>query len=351
MRLSVVIATFNSGRYLEKVLQAVRTQDLPPHEMEIILVDGGSADQTKVIGQKFGCRWIDNPRTEPIYAKFLGFNNAQGKYLVYLDHDEVLMSSDSFSKRMRALEEFHEIKALVISGYINPKGHPVINDYINEFGDPFSFFMYRLSKDARFFIPSLRERYSVIKETNEVVIFDLEGVVNLPLIELCAGGGMIDRSFYVENFADELTGPELIPHFFYLLVKHKTILAVSKGDTLEHYSVDHLSNYLRKIKWRIKNNIFFKDRMGVSGFSGRLQYTSQWNRFKPILFIPYALLILPALVDSIYLCITRKKIGYVVHVFLCFYCAISIVIFSLLRVFGYRPKLKSYDEKKNISLN
>ncbi len=346
IRLSVVIATFNSGKYLDKVLTAITNQNFSSNEIEVILVDGGSSDQTREIGEKYGCRWIENPRTEPIYAKYLGFLNARGRYLVYLDHDEVLMNSSSFSKRVSVIEDSQDIKAIVVSGYVNPKGHPVINDYINEFGDPFSFFIYRLSKDARFFIPTLRGRYTVIKESLDIIVFNLEGVTDLPLIELCAGGGMIDRAYFEERFKNKLSGPELIPHLFYLLVKQKACLAISKGDELEHYSVDHLSNYLRKIKWRIKNNIFFKDRMGVSGFSGRMQYTSQWNRIKPILFIPYALLVLPALLDSIYLCITRKKIGYLAHVFLCMYCASAIVIFSILKLFGYNPSLKSYDEKK-----
>lgn len=351
IRLSVVIATFNSEKYLEKVLTAITAQDFPSHEMEIILVDGGSSDQTRDIGERFGCRWLDNPRTEPIYAKYLGFLNAQGKYLVYLDHDEVLMNPLSFSKRVKVIENSQDIKALVVSGYINPKGHPIINDYINEFGDPFSFFIYRLSKDARFFIPTLRKRYPVIQESSEAIIFDLNGATDLPIIELCAGGGLMDRAYFSEKFKYELSGPELIPHFFYLLVKQKANLAVSKLDELEHYSVDHLSNYLRKIKWRIKNNIFFKDRMGVSGFSGRIQYTSQLNRIKPILFIPYALVILPALMDGVYLSVSRKKVGYLVHVYLSLYCAGAIILYMLLKFFGYRPYLKSYDEKTRVNID
>lgn len=43
IRLSVVIATFNSGKYLEKVLAAITAQDFPLNEMEVILVDGGLA--------------------------------------------------------------------------------------------------------------------------------------------------------------------------------------------------------------------------------------------------------------------------------------------------------------------
>lgn len=346
IRLSVVIATFNSGKYLEKVLAAITAQDFPLNEMEVILVDGGSSDQTREIGNKFSCRWIENPRTEPIYAKYLGLLNAQGRYLVYLDHDEVLMNRSSFSMRINAMRDSEDVKAIVVSGYVNPKNYPIINDYINEFGDPFSFFMYRISKDSRFFIPTLRKRYPKIEESPEIVVFNIKGITDLPLIELCAGGGMLDRSYFLENFNDELSGPELIPHFFYLLVKDKTNLAVSKNDEIEHYSVDHLTHYLKKINWRIKNNIFFRNRLGVSGFLGRMQFTSKRNHYKPILFIPYTLLIIPVMIDSIYLCISRKKIGYLVHIFLCMYCANTIILYLILKIFGYSPRLKSYDEKK-----
>lgn len=346
--LSVVIATFNSERHIEKVLKSVVSQDIPMSEMEIILIDGGSGDTTKSIGIKFGCRWIENPRTEPIYAKYLGFRHARGRFLVYLDHDEVLISRTSFSGRIRAIEDSKDIGAVVLSGYINPEDYPMINDYINEFGDPFSYFMYRLSKDIRFFIPTLKKRYSVIEERDEIIVFDLHQVTNLPLIELCAGGSLIDRAYFLESYTKELSGPELIPHLFYLSVKERSNLAVSKLDGLVHYSADSTLSYLSKIKWRIKNNIFFKERMGISGFSGRSQNSSIWNKIKIYMFIPYSLLIIPALADAIYLCVSRRKLGYLIHVVLSMYCASMILLFMALKICGYKPIIKSYDEKVKI---
>lgn len=80
---SIIIATYNSEKILPKVLQAVRRQSFPQEELEILTVDGGSTDRTKELAAKYGCRIIDNPKTEPVHAKLLGVQNAKGKYLLF----------------------------------------------------------------------------------------------------------------------------------------------------------------------------------------------------------------------------------------------------------------------------
>jgi glycosyltransferase involved in cell wall biosynthesis len=347
--ITIVIATFNSEKILPKVLDSIKCQTFPSKNIDVLLVDGGSTDKTIKIAQKYKCKMIKNPRTEPIYAKFLGFLHAKGRYLLYLDHDEVLENKKSLQLKYDVFKSDSNVKAVICSGYKCPKHLHYINKYINEFGDPFSFFMYRLSKDVRFFMNTMKKKYKIVSETKDNIIFDLSQVTVLPIIEVCALGSMIDRAAIQKEFPQTLKKPELIPHFFYLINATGGYLGMTKNDGLLHYSSDTLKNYFNKIRWRVKNNIYFVSDMGASGFSGRQNFSNTQFKYKKYAFIPYVYTIIFCLLDSIYLAATRKDIHYLMHLPLSIFTANLIVYHTVLKTIGHRPQLKSYDEKKVVA--
>jgi glycosyltransferase involved in cell wall biosynthesis len=339
---TIIIATFNSQKTLPLVLQSIRNQEFLQENLEILLVDGGSTDETQKIGERFSCTMINNPRTEPVYAKYLGFLNAKGKYVMYLDHDEVLESKKSLANKIHIFTQNQQVKAVIGSGYKNPQGYPFINEYINEFGDPFSFFIYRLSKNAAFFIDDMKKKFPIVAENNQSVLFDFSHVTELPIIELCAGGSMFDLDYVKKQYVEISEKPKLIPHIFYLLIKDKPIIAITKQDALIHYSADTTAKYL------IKNNIFHTKEMGEAGFTGRRKYQSGWSKMKKYFFLPYAYSLVFLCADALYLVVTRKNIKYFMHVWLTVYTANVIVYLSAKKLLGENPILKSYDETKEI---
>lgn len=344
--ISIIIATFNSGKLLPMVFASLEKQTFPREKMEILILDGGSNDNTIDLSQKFGCRIINNLRTEPVYAKYLGYINAKGKYLAYLDHDEVIENPESLSLKVSILEKYPMVKAVIGSGYKNPIDYSAINNYVNEFGDPFSFFMYRLSKADSYFLPKMRKNYKIINEDEDCVVFNLFQNKKLPIIELVAACSMVDREFLVKEFPDTLIKVELTPHYFYLINSRGALIGVTKNDALFHYSADNLYKYLKKIRWRIKNNIYHRQTMGESGFSGREKFQSNSLGFKKYLFIPYAFSLIFPLFDALFLVVTRKKIFYLIHFPICLYTAILIIFYYFLKIFGFNPELRSYDESK-----
>lgn len=345
--LTVVIATFNSATILPRVLKALSSQSYSKKKMELIFVDGGSTDNTIRLGKKFGAKIIKNPRTEPVFGKFLGYIRAKGKYLMYLDHDEVLLNKKSIVNKINALKESPNAACIAGGNYVSPKGYPFINDYINEFGDPFSFFIYRLSKSSKFFIKTLKVRYPV-KERKDYVLVDFSNVRDLPIIEQAAGGSVIDARVLKKIHPNTKTDFTLLPHYFYLLKTNYPELIVMKNDEILHYSSDTLGKYLKKIIWRVKNNIFFAS-MGRSGFVGRQEF-NRYSSLKKYLFIPYSLSIVFPLADSLLLSATRKDIRYIIHLFLVFFISLAIIYFYIKKFFGVVPSLKSYDESKVVKL-
>lgn len=346
--ISIVIATFNSEKTLELALNSLKNQTYPPKEVEILILDGGSTDRTLKIAEKYPCRIVSNPCTEPVYGKFLGYKKARGKYVMYLDADEVLVRRDSIEKKIKVFRENSNVKAVIPAGYKSPEPYPFVTQYINEFGDPFSFFIYRLSKDYRFFIPTMRRRFPLFREEKDYLIFAFDKVKSLPIIELVAGGSMFDAEYLKKTSPQTISKKELLPHYFYLLLSKYPYLGIVKTDVLVHYSSDSWRKYLAKIQWRVKNNIYFVSSMGESGFTGREVYLSVFDRFKKFLFIPYAFTIVFPTLDSLYLMLTRKRLKYFLHIPLTMFTAALIVLHYLLRLFGYMPALRSYDETKEV---
>lgn len=339
---TIVILTKNSAKTLPLVLNSIQKQTLPQNKIEVLIIDGMSKDETRSVAREFNIKVLDNPKIGFIPGKYLGFMKAQGKYLMYLDSDEELENPNSLSIKISAFAFNSHIKAVLSSGYKNPSNYPFINRYINEFGDPFSFFIYKSTKDYRLFLKELIRKYKRDDENKNFTVFDFSSVKPLPLIELVAMACTIDLNFFRSEFPALKTNQNLIPHLFYLLNTRPTLVAITKNDPIIHYSADTFSRYLRKIAWRIRNNIFNKETTGESGFEGRDKFQPRIYQFKRFLFIPYSLSLIFPLIDSLYLFISRKDATFFIHPILCIYTSCLIIYYYLLKLLKVNSALSAY---------
>jgi glycosyltransferase involved in cell wall biosynthesis len=86
---SVIVPTYNSEGTLEECLKSVRNQTYAP--LELIVVDGFSSDCTLRIAKQFGARIIQK-KGNPALARNAGVESSTGKYVLFLDSDQVLSS-------------------------------------------------------------------------------------------------------------------------------------------------------------------------------------------------------------------------------------------------------------------
>ncbi len=91
MEFSVVIATKDRARYLERALGSLQAQiDAPP--FEVIVVDNGSSDATREIAQQHArgfpaLRYLAAPQPNRGHARNRGVDAAQGRYVLFCDDD------------------------------------------------------------------------------------------------------------------------------------------------------------------------------------------------------------------------------------------------------------------------
>ena len=84
-RVSVVVCTFNGGRTLGATLQGIERLEYP--DLEVIVVDDGSTDDTAAVAAEFDVRLIRTPNAGLGAARNVGAAAATGEIVAYLDAD------------------------------------------------------------------------------------------------------------------------------------------------------------------------------------------------------------------------------------------------------------------------
>jgi glycosyltransferase involved in cell wall biosynthesis len=106
---SVIIPTYNSRHLLDDALDALRGQTLPADEIEVIVVDDGSTDDTWSALQERAAGWPqlvaihqENSGT-PSVGRNNGLRRAHGRYVFFHDADD-WMSADALRKLTSAAD-------------------------------------------------------------------------------------------------------------------------------------------------------------------------------------------------------------------------------------------------------
>lgn len=91
--LSIVIANYNYGRFIEEAIRSVVAQDMGD-KVELIICDGGSSDNSVDVVKQYEDRlswWCSEPDGGQSAAFNKGFSHARGRFLTWLNADDVLM--------------------------------------------------------------------------------------------------------------------------------------------------------------------------------------------------------------------------------------------------------------------
>jgi len=87
--MSIIIPTKNEENVLEECLSSIFNQSVCP--LEVIIVDGGSTDDTLYIAKRFDVKLVkEEGLSSPANARNLGAERAKGKILLMMDADTVL---------------------------------------------------------------------------------------------------------------------------------------------------------------------------------------------------------------------------------------------------------------------
>lgn len=104
-KISVIVAVYNTEKYVEKCLNALLNQTY--QNLEIIVVEDGSTDNSKEVLKKYAdnkkIKIIYNKKNSGLsYSRNVGLENATGDYIGYIDSDDYV-DLDYYEKLMHAI--------------------------------------------------------------------------------------------------------------------------------------------------------------------------------------------------------------------------------------------------------
>ena len=85
---SIIITSYNYGRYLADAIESSLNQTYS--NIEIIIVDDGSTDNTKKIAEQFPVKYVFEKNQGVAVAKNYGINLSKGEFFICLDGDDKL---------------------------------------------------------------------------------------------------------------------------------------------------------------------------------------------------------------------------------------------------------------------
>lgn len=108
-QISVIIPVYNVEHYLERCIDSVIGQNYT--DMELILVDDGSSDQSGSICDAYACRdsriqVIHQENMGPCEARNTGLAAACGEYISFIDSDDWI-EKNTYMRLQEIIEEYH----------------------------------------------------------------------------------------------------------------------------------------------------------------------------------------------------------------------------------------------------
>lgn len=110
--ISVLIDTYNHDQFIEQAVESVWAQDFPAEQMEILVVDDGSTDDTPQRLAKYTgrIRYLRKENGGQASAINVGIAHAKGEVVAFLDGDDVWLPN----KVSRVVKEFQSNPQVVL---------------------------------------------------------------------------------------------------------------------------------------------------------------------------------------------------------------------------------------------
>jgi len=128
--ITVVMISLNDENILPGCLSSIRKQDYPQNLINIIIVDGGSTDETASIAKKYDAHVISRPdlKESPNIRAGIALTSAATDLILFVSADNRLQEKDTLSAMVRALNDGETVACETLRYGFN-KTDPVLSRY------------------------------------------------------------------------------------------------------------------------------------------------------------------------------------------------------------------------------
>ena len=164
MKVSVITPSFNQGQFIERTLQSVAMQS--GAEIEHVVVDGGSTDNTVDVLKKFGygVKWVSERDKGQTDAVNKGIRGTNGEIIGWLNSDDIYFT-EAISRAVTFFKDHPEVDVIYgMAEHIDQNDQP-FEDYPSE---PWNFERLKdtcfICQPAAFFRRSVVEKHGLLDD-------------------------------------------------------------------------------------------------------------------------------------------------------------------------------------------
>lgn len=324
MKISFVIPVLNSERTLGACLDAIRAQDYPRADYEVVIADAGSSDRTLAIARAAGVDTIvPNPLKTGEAGKTAGIKAATGDVIALVDSDNIL-PDPAWLARMMAPFADPDVIATEPIEYTARAEDPALTRYFALLGmnDPICLFTGNYDR-----VSAVTGRWTGLALDTE----DRGGWIKLRLsgtaLPTIGANGFVFRRTLLD-------GANWDPYLFdidvlYDRIRRDGTVAVAKVKTgIVHLYCARLADFSRKQKRRIRDFLFFAQEK---------QRSYPWDRQRRtgiVLFCLATATVLPLLVQTLIGACRKPDRAWFYHVPVCWITAVVYGLGTLSKLLG-----------------
>ncbi|MFA4827219.1 MAG: glycosyltransferase family 2 protein [Candidatus Shapirobacteria bacterium] len=284
---SFITPTLNAGKVLKDCLQSISLQTIKDYE--IIIADGGSTDNTLIVAKNFKAKIFKNPLKTGEAGKAVGIRHAKGKYLVFLDSDNLLPSKNWLKKMLLPLQKDPQIIG----------SEPISFTYRRDAGFTERYSALIGANDPYAYISGIYDRYSYLSGKWTGLKIETQDFPNYLKIKLnpnellptIGANGAIFRHDFLKNY---FKGDYFFDIDIITSVIHQThqplYFAKVKVGIIHTFCESSIKKFIRKQKRRIVDFYQFQN---IRQFNWQKN-----NRSATVKFSLYTITLIPPIFDS-----------------------------------------------------
>lgn len=295
---SFIIPTLNAGKVLKPCLRSIRQQSIK--NVEIIIADGGSTDNTLKIAKNYKAKIVTNKLKTSESGKAIGLKFATGKFTALIDSDNILPTKNWLSIMLLPFKSNSKLIGSEPYKFTYRRYAGFIERYSALLGanDPYAWFI------------GVYDRYSYL--TNKWTDLKIDQIDKDKYIEITlkpkkilptigANGTIFRSDFLRKNLkGDYLFDIDLISQ---VLNQQKTILKFAKVKTgiIHTYCESSIKKFIRKQNRRLGDYFFYKNLRKYNWQDG-INNEPLLDLFRLVknnfAFATYSLMLIPSIVDA-----------------------------------------------------
>lgn len=304
--ISIITPTLNSSRTIEEYIKSIKIQEYQG-KVEILILDGGSTDDTLKIVKKYGAKIYSNKYKTGEAGKALGIKKSNGLIYAFIDSDNILPNKYWLTNMVKPFILSPEVLVSEPSKFIYRKSDFWLTRYFSliGMGDPINLFIGNYDKYC--YISNKWTNLNLTQEKKDgYFLVKLEN--KIPTIG--ANGSLIRKSVFDHYpVAEYLFDVDVLEY----LIKKQSVYIAKTDEGIIHLFSGDISTFIRKQRRRIRDYLYYRSlNKRENSINSRYIY---WGVIK---FIISSVVVFPLLIQTLIGFIRKKDYVWIFHPIACY---------------------------------